>query len=443
MQTPDPAALQVLLDRLGKESDNKVRGRIAVTLQAIHERLGLDPAVTEPLIPLVTDDPEEEVRQALGHLFVEPRAEQDLAVWMKATAAMGLSPAGAATTVAVPDLTQGSGGVKPSALLARLREQYVAALSEGRDRAVRAEILQGLFALSLAEPLPQPALEVLGRSLVSDADAGLRLQAAAVLLHHGLRYRRDPGPFYPALDDDAAQVHDYAAFTLVELNAVDGEVLPGLLGFARDPSVHRNLRLYSLRRLAQWRGSELPDAVQAVLQEVTGEADAELRAAAWNALRQFGPAGADWHRAAADDDLGIRRMAWRELEAQGVDKPVRAKWRDPKQRLELIAVGLLGATLLAMAAGAMMFSWRLLHWWQGSRQQPGRLLAALGLWLVATLLTVALDGGLVFIAALSHVGLSVKDLVQLNTVFGVILAAYAALTYLGWKLLPAGTPGSP
>jgi hypothetical protein len=57
----------------------------------------------------------------------------------------------------------------------------------------------------------------------------------------------------------------------------------------------------------------------------------------------------------------------------------------------------------------------------------------------AALLTVTLDGGIVFMVALSHSGPSIQDLMQLNTVFTVILAAYAAVTYLGWKRLPAGS----
>jgi HEAT repeat protein len=443
-QAPDPATLEVLLERLREESDPKVRGHIAVTLQEIHARQGLDPAVIEPLIPLVTDDPEEAVRQAISRMLIEPPVGQDLAAWMKATNGMGLSPAGAATTVALPDRPPQNHRVEQPALLARLREQYVSALSAGRARAVRAEILQGLFALSLTEPLPLSAVNVLERSLDADTDAGLRLQVAAVLLHNSLQQRRTTGPFYPALDDGDARVHTYAAFAMVELTAVDGDVLPGLLGYARDPSVQRNLRWYSLRRLSHWHGSgsDLPDAVQAALLELTGEPDVEIREEAWNALSQFDLDEQEWRRAAADDDLAIRRMAWRKLEALGVTKPVWAKWRDPKQRLQLIAVGLLGATLLAVVAGAVLFFWRLLLWWGGTRQQPGKLLVAQLLWLIATLLTVALDGGLVFMVALAHVGLSIKDLMQLNTVFGGILAFYAAATYLGWKLLPDRSPGA-
>jgi hypothetical protein len=287
--------------------------------------------------------------------------------------------------------------------------------------------------------LPQSTVDVLERSLVSDTDAGLRLQVAAVLLHNSLQHRRESGPFYPALDDSDAQVHTYAAFAVVELTAVDGDVLPGLLGYAREPSVHRALRVYSLRRLALWRasGRDLPVAVQAVLLELTGEPDVELRTEAWNALGQVDLDEQEWRRATTDDDLAIRRMAWRKLEALGVTQPVRAKWRDPKQRLQLIAVGLLGATLLAVVAGALLFFWRLLCWWGGTRQQRGRLLAAQLLWLVAALVTLVLDAGIVFAVGVAHVGLSVKDLMQLNTVFGVILASYAVVTYLGWKLLPA------
>lgn len=436
---PEPATLEVLLGRLRQESDPGVRGLIAVTLQEIHAHQGLAPAVLESLIPLVTDDPAKEVRQAIRRMFIQPPAGQDLGAWMRATNRTGLSPAGAATRVAVPDRTAQDLQAEQTALQARLREQYVGALAGGRDRAVREEILQGLFALSLTAPLPQSAVDVLADSLVSDTDAGLRLQAAAVLLHDGLQQRRDSGPFYPALDDGDERVHTYAAFAVVELGAADGDVLPGLLGYARDPSAHRHLRGYSLRRLAMWRstGRVLPDSVRADLLALTGEPDVELRTAAWNALRQFDLDESDWRRAAADEDLGIQRLAWRELEALGVAKPVWAKWRDPKQRLQLIAVGLLGATLLAIVAGAVLFSWRLLLWWRGARQQTGKLLAAQLLWLVAALLTLALDGVIVFSVAIAHVGFSIKDLIELNTVFGVILASYAAVSYLGWKLLPA------
>jgi HEAT repeat protein len=438
-RAPDPATLELLLERLREESDSEVRGLIAVTLQEIHARQGLDPAVIEPLIPLVTDDPVEAVRQAISRMLAEPPAGQDLVAWMEATHQMGLSPAGAATSVAVPDRPPQNHQAEQPELRARLLAQYVSALSGGRAPAVRKEILQGLFALSLTEPLPQPAVEVLERSLESDTDAGLRLQVAAVLLHNGLQHRRDSGSFYPALADGDARVHTYAAFAVVELSAVDGDVLPGLLDYARDPSVHRNLRAYSLRRLALWRAAvrDLPAPVQADLLELTGEPDVELRAEVWNALSQFKPGEQVWRRAAADEDLGIRRMAWRELEAQGVAKPVWAKWRDPKQRLQLVAVGLLGATLLAVVAGAVLFFWRLLLWLLGTRQQRGKLIAAQLLWLVAALLTLVLDGGIVFMVGLAHVGLSEKDLMQLNTVFGVILASYAAVACLGWKLLPA------
>jgi len=101
-----------------------------------------------------------------------------------------------------------------------------------------------------------------------------------------------------------------------------------------------------------------------------------------------------------------------------------------------------GATVLAVVAGAVLFFWRLLLWLVGTRQQQGKLLAAQLLWLVAALLTVALDGGIVFMVGVAHVGLSVKDLMQLNTVFSVILASYAAVTYLCWKLLPARSPAT-
>ena len=440
-QNPDSAAVAVLLERLSEESDPRVRGLIAGTLQAVNARQQLDPAVLEGLIPLLTDDPDQTVRKALGLLFFEPSAGEDLAGWMKATAAMGLSAADAATTLALPAGRPRDRQLEQTVLRARLHEHYVNALSGGRGQAVREEILRGLFALSRTEPLPQPAVAALERSLATDPEAGLRLQVAAILLHNSLLYRREVGPFYPALDDGDAQVHTYAAFAVVELTAVDGQLLPGLLGYGADPSVHRNLRVYSLRRLALWRatGRDLPDSVQATLLELTGEPDVEIRAEAWSVLGQFDLDEQAWRRAANDDDLGIRRMAWRKLEALGVAKPLWAKWRDPKQRLQLIAVGLLGATLIALVAGALLFFLRLLRWSAGTRQQRGRLIAAQLLWLVAALVTVVLDGGLVFIVAVSHVGLSIKDLMQLNTVFSVILVSYTAIAFLGWKLLPASS----
>lgn len=444
-RAPDSAALEVLLERLRKESDRKVRGLVAVTLQEIHARQEFDPAVIEPMIPLVTDDPVAEVRQAVGRMLIEPPAGQDLAAWMKASGGMRLSPADATTTVAVPDTPPQNHRVEELALRASLQKQYVSALSEGRARAVREEILQGLFALSLTEPLPRQTVNVLDRSLDADTDAGLRLQVAAVLLHNSLQHRRDTGPFFAALDDGDARVHNYAAFALVELTAVDGDVLPGLLGYARDPAAHRNLRLYSLRRLAPWRrtGGNLPNSVRAALLQLTGEPDVELRTEAWNALRQFKLTAQEWHRAAADDDLAIRRMAWRELQARGVAKTVWAKWWDPKQRLELIAGGLVGATVLSVIAGALFFIWRLLLWLPGTRQQRGRMLAAQLLWLVAALSTVALDAGILFMVGVAHVSLSEKDLMQLNIIFSVILALYAVVACLGWKLLPARSPDRP
>ena len=439
IQAPDPASLEILLERLREEGDRRVRGLIAVTLLEVHKHHGLDPGVIESLIPLVTDDPQEEVRQALSRLLIEPPAGQDLAAWMKVTGKMGLSPADVATPVTVQDRPPQLHRVEPPALRAWLLDQYASALSEDRALAVREEILRGLYVLSLTEPLPQKAVAVLERSLAADTDAGLRRQAAAVLLHNSLQHGRDAGVIHPALDDGDEQVHTYAAFAVVELTAVDGEMLPVLLGYARDPSVHRNLRRYSLRRLALWRasGRNLPDTLQATLLELTGEPDVEIRTEAWSALSQFDLGEQEWRRAAADDDLAIRRMAWWKLQALGVTKPVWAKWRDPKQRLELIAVGLLGATLLAVVVGAVLFFWRLLRWWVGTRQQRGRLIAAQLLWLVAALLTLALDAGIVFAVGVAHVGLSIKDLMQLNTVLSVILAFYAAVTYLGWKLLPA------
>ena len=288
-------------------------------------------------------------------------------------------------------------------------------------------------------------MKVLDRRLAADPDAGLRLQVAAVMLHNSLQHRRDTGPFFAALDDGDAQVHNYAAFALVELIAVDGDVLPGLLGYAQDPSAHHNLRLYSLRRLAQWRraGENLPSSVRTALLQLTGEPAVELRAEAWNALRQFKLTAQEWRRAAADDDVGIRRMAWRELEARGVAKTVWAKWWDPKQRLELIAVGLLGATVLAVFAGAVFFFWRLLLWWRGPRQQRGRMLAAQLLWLVAALSTVVLDAGILFAVALAHSGISEKGVMQLNIIFSVILALYLAFACLSWKLLPARSSDRP
>jgi HEAT repeat protein len=438
-QAPAPATLALLLERLGEEPDPGVRGCLAETLLAVHTRQPLDTVVIKALIPLMTVDPDQAVREALTRLLVEPQAGQDLAAWMKATAATGLSPADATTTVAVRDEPPRNRREEQATLQARLRAHYVRALSGDRPPAVRKEIFQGLFAFSLTEPLPQPAVDALETSLASDTETGLRLQAAAVLLHNSLQHGRDGAPFYPALDDVDAQVRTYAAFAVVELAAVDGDMLSVLLAYAADPSVPRNLRVYSLRRLALWRatGRDLPVAVQAALLELTGEPDVELRAAAWNALSQFNPDEQTWRRAAKDDDLGIQRMAWRKLEALGVSKPVWAKWRDPKQRLQLIAIGLLGATLLAVVTGAVLFCWRLLRWWRGTRQQRSRLLCAQLLWLLAALLTVALDSGLVFIVAISHVGLSIKDLLQLNTLFSVILASYTAVAYLCWKLLPA------
>ena len=437
-----PATLAVLLDRLEAEDDGKVRGRIAVILQAVHAREGLDAAVMKPLIPRVTDDPEAAVRQAIRRIFVEPPAGQDLANWMTVTTAAGLTPAVAATRIALPDKSAQRQRMTQPALLTQLREQYVSALGAGRAPAVRSEILQGLFALSLAEPLPPSIVAVLAQSLVSDDDAGVRLEVAAVLLHNSVQHRRDGLLFYPALDDSDERVYTYAAFAVTELGNTDADVLAGLLAYAQDPSAHRRLRSYSLRRLALWRasGSDVPTSLQADLLALTGEPDAQLRAEVWNALGQFRLAEQDLRKATKDEDVGIRRMAWWKLEAQGIAKPVWAKWSDPKQRLQLVAVGLLGATLLAVVAGAMVFFWRLLNWLGGARQHRGKLIAAQLLWLVAALLTVALDGGIVFIVAISHVGFSEKDLMQLIAVFGVILASYTVVTYLCWKLLPARKP---
>jgi hypothetical protein len=444
-RAPDASALEALLERLKTESDGKVRGLIAVSLQEIHARQPLSQTVIEPLIPLVTDDPMAEVRQAIGRMFVEAPAERDLTAWMKVTGNMGMSPANAATAVATLHGSPQNLRLEQSASRASLLRQYVGALSEGRPSDVREEILRGLFALSLTEPLPSQTAGVLQRGPDAETDPGLRLKAIAVQLHNSLQHRRETASFLPALNDGDARVHDYAAFALVELSAVDGDVLPGLLGYANDPSAHRNLRLYSLRRLALWQraGRTLPDSAKAALLQLTGEPDAQLRAEAWNALHQFELDAQDWRRAAADEDLAIRRMGWRELEARGIAKPVWEKMRDPRQRLELMIVGLLSATVLSVVAGAVSFFWRLLLWWRGTREQRGRMLAAQLLWLIAALGAVALDAGIVFLAALSHSGFSQKDLMLLNTIFGVILAVYAALSYLGWKLLPASSRNSP
>jgi hypothetical protein len=193
-----------------------------------------------------------------------------------------------------------------------------------------------------------------------------------------------------------------------------------------------------LRRLALWQtgGAVLPAVAAPDLLALTREPDAEIRAQAWNALRQLKLPAQEWRRAAADDDLGIRRMAWRELEARGAAKPVSAQWRDPKERLQLVAVGLLSATGLGILAGALAFLWRLFLWLQGPRQRGARMLAAQTLWLVAALAAVVLDGGMLFIAALAHSGFSEKDLVLANGLFAAVLAGYAALAFLAWKLLP-------
>ena len=136
-RTPNSAALEVLLERLRKERDRKVRGLIAVTLQEIHARQGFDPAVIEPMIPLVTDDPVAEVRQAIGRILIELPPGQDLAAWMKATGGMGLLPAHAITAVALLGGPPQSHQVEQPELRASLQEQYVSALSEGRAPAVR------------------------------------------------------------------------------------------------------------------------------------------------------------------------------------------------------------------------------------------------------------------------------------------------------------------
>jgi len=434
-RAPDRPTRKVLLDRLGKETDPRVRGQIALTLQEIHAQRRFEAGELEPLIPQVTDDPAAEVRRALARMLVDPPARLDLAGWQNATRRMGLSLADAVSALAAPDKAAQN---DQAALRAQLHGQYAIALSAGRPPAVRREILEGLFALSLRGPLPQPVADALARSLSSDADAELRLRAAAVLLHDSLQHDRDPAVFFPALDDADARVRDYTAFALVERNAVGGEVLPGLLANARDASVHRQLRLYSIRRLALWgrAGMALPEPVQVALLELTAAPDMELRAEAWNALRQLKLPAQEWRRAADDDDLGIRRLAWRELEALGVAKPLSAKWRDPKERRELIALGLLGTTVVVVLGGAAAFFWRLLLWWQGARQRWGRMLAAQLLWLAAALAAVTLDAGIVFVAALSHHGLSVKDLTLVNNLFGAVLAGYTALAFVAWKLLP-------
>ena len=68
------------------------------------------------------------------------------------------------------------------------------------------------------------------------------------------------------------------------------------------------------------------------------------------------------------------------------------------------------------------------------------MLAAQLLWLVASFITVAADAGILFVVGMSHSGLSAKDLLQLNTLFSVILALYVAVACLAWKLLPARQP---
>ena len=103
----------------------------------------------------------------------------------------------------------------------------------------------------------------------------------------------------------------------------------------------------------------------------------------------------------------------------------------------------MGATVLSVIAGALFFFWRLLLWLAGTRQQRGRMLTAQLLWLVAALSTVALDAGILFMVGVAHVGLSEKDLMQLNIIFSVILALYAAVACLGWKLLPARSSDRP
>jgi hypothetical protein len=440
-RAPDAAALERLLDRLREDKDPKVRASVALTLKQIHARHGLREAVINALIPLITDDPQADVRLAIRRLIVEPPPGRDLAAWLRSTVGLRMSRDEATSAIALPDPPTPDQRVEAAELRTRLQQQYARTLSEDRPRGVRDEILRGYFELSLIEPLSHLAVEVLGRSLGSDADAGLRLQAAAVLLHHGLRHGREAGLLVKALDDGDGRVHSYAAFAMVELAGGDGDVLPGLLRHAQDRSAHRNLRLYCLQRLGQWNGAarRLPDSAQVLLLALTTEPDPEIRKDAWNVLRQFRLGAPHWRQAAADDGLEIQRMAWRELEARGIAKPIWAKWRDPRQRMELIATGLVLATVAALVVGAVAFTWRLLRWWRASRLQGRRMLAAQSLWLLAALSTLVVDGGLLFLVAVSHAGFSMKDAMTLNLILGVMIGLYVAFGWLAWKLLPASS----
>ena len=437
-RAPGRAALEQLLARLPRESDGKVRALVAATLHDVDARQPLDSAALEPLVPLVTEDPMPEVRGAIGRLLLGSPAGQDLDGWLNATRDVGLTPARAVSAVAATPRAAQDESPAQRARHALLLAQFARALSAEGPAAVRHEILDGLFALSRAAPLPTEILDLVGRGLVAQSEVELRRRAAAVLLHDGLLARRTSERLVPALDDGDAGLRDFAAFAMVELNAGDGAVLPVLLGLAQDRSAHRNLRLYSLRRLALWKagGAVLPATAAPGLLALTREADGEVRAQAWNAVRQLKLPANEWRRAAADDDLGIRRMAWWELQALGVAKPLSAKWRDPKERLQLVAVGVLAATALSVIGGAAAFFWRLLLWLRGDRRQQGRMLAAQLLWLLAALAAVTLDAGIVFLAALAHTGFSEKDLLQMDLVFGGILAAYVLLAIFAWQLLP-------
>jgi hypothetical protein len=442
-RNPNPAELNLLLERLRDESDDKVRALVAATVLEIHRRRSLEPALLELFVPRVTDDPAAEVRRDIARMIIVEQTDgADLASWMKRTAGMGLVPTEAIRAVALLQDASQVRDVSRSALHARLEQQYATVLSASPSRPVRGEIVQGLFTLSLSAALAQPAADALGGTLRSDSDIGLRVQAAAVLLHDGLLHRGEASRLRAGLDDAEARMRDYSAFAWVESSAAGRELLPVLLACAGEPSAHRNLRLYCLRRLAQWRrgGGELPDSVQAALLPLTAGPDAALRAEAWGALLQFKLPVETWRRAAADDDLAIRRLAWGELRARGVAQPVWATLRDPRQRLELLATGLLGANVLAVLGGAVLFGWRLLAWLRGSRTRPARLLAGQLVWLAAALGAIALNGGIVFLLALAHRTPSEKDLVQLNAVFGGILGLYCALAWIAWKLLPMRAP---
>ena len=437
-QAPDPAIPRLLLDRLRVEGDDEVRGLIAVTLRESYERQGLSADLIAQLAGLVTDDPLPQVRREISRILLGPSVGQALANWMRATSAMGMSGAGVEGTLAPLQERLQERIVGQPSIRGRLLDRYVGALSAGRPVQVRREILAGLFALSLTTSLSERATDVLARTLISDANAELRLSAAAVLLQIAKDHPGITELFYPALDDPDAKVHTYAAFALVELNDVDGSVLSALLRFAGDASVPLNLRLYSLRRLIQGPspGMKLLASAQDGLLRATREEDAGLRSAAWSALVRFDLTEQDWRRATADDDIEIQRMAWRQLQALGVSKPLTAMWRDPKERLEIVAVTLVGATLLQLVVGTVFFTWRLFLWWSSDRPRPGRMLAAALLWVLATVATVVVLAGILFVLAMAHRGISERDLIQLNLVFGTILAFYVAAGFLCRRLLP-------